>query len=146
MNKKDLPLYEVRPIKDIKQLVNESCEMFKDKIVYYSKYKSNKLVPIKYSQLKEDMDGLGTAFHKLGLEGKKIAIIGENRYEWGVSYLAAVNGNSIAVPLDKQLAFEELLNSFNRVDIAAVVFSGKLQDTIEKLSEKVNIPYLINMD
>ena len=146
MSKKDLPLYEVRPINDIKQLVNESCELFKDKIAYYSKYKSNKLVPIKYSQLKEDMDALGTAFHKLGLEGKKIAIIGENRYEWGVSYLAAVNGNSIAVPLDKQLAFEELLNSFNRVDIAAVVFSGKLQDTMEKLSEKVNIPFLINMD
>ena len=56
MNKKDLPLYEVRPINDIKQLVNGSCELFKDKIAYYSKYKSNKLVPIKYSQLIDDMD------------------------------------------------------------------------------------------
>ena len=146
MNKKDLPLYEVRPVNDIKQIVNESCELFKDKIAYYSKYKSDKLVQIKYSQFKEDIDALGTAFHKLGLEGKKIAIIGENRYEWGLSYLATVNGNCIAVPLDKQLAFEELLNSFNRVDIAAVVFSGKLLDTIEKLSLQVNIPLLINMD
>lgn len=146
MDKKDLPLYKVRPVKDVKQILNESCEIYKDKIAYYSRYKSDKLVPIKFSQLKEDVDSLGTAFHKLGLEGKKIAIIGENRYEWAISYLATINGNCIAVPIDKQLPFEELLNSFNRVDISAVVFSGKLLDNIEKITQQVNIPILINMD
>lgn len=145
-DKKDLPLYQVRPVKDIKQILNESCELFKDKIAYYSKYKSDKLVPIKFSQLKEDVDALGTAFHKLGLEDKKIAIIGENRYEWAVSYLSAITGNSIVVPIDKQLPLEELLISFSRVDISAIVFSGKLLENIEKITIQHEIPFLINMD
>ena len=44
----------------------------------------------------------------MGLKGKRIAIIGENRYEWEIAYLAIVCGVGIVVPLDRSLPENEL--------------------------------------
>ena len=54
--------------------------------------------PILYSQVKSDMDELGTALIDLGLKNEKIAIIGENRYEWANSYLAVVSRSRCCGP------------------------------------------------
>ena len=38
-------------------------------------------------------DALGTALINMGLKGKRIAVIGENRYEWEIAYLSVVCGH-----------------------------------------------------
>ena len=49
------------------------------------------------------IDALGTALINMGLKNKRIAVIGENRLEWEIAYLAIVCGTGIVVPLDKSL-------------------------------------------
>lgn len=86
-------LYVFRKIRDLKQMMNSSAQLYGDKTAYMVKDRpGGPYIPISYNQLKRDVDGLGTALLELGLKGKKVAVIGDNRYEWLVAHMAAVCG------------------------------------------------------
>lgn len=79
---------------------------------------------------------MGTAFIDLGLKNKKIALIGENRYEWSITYLSAVNGTGVIVPLDKELPANEIELLLKRSKADAIIYSDSVRDKIEPLCEK----------
>ncbi len=142
-----IPLYKVREVKNVKQLMEDSCRIYKDNVAYYVKKDSKEYSPIKYSQVYEDMNALGTALINLGLKDKRIAVIGENRYEWAISYLAVINGTGIVVPLDKQLPLNEIVSCIQRAKVDCIIYSSKLQDKIEQIyNENDNLSYYIGMD
>ncbi len=78
----------------------------------------------------------GTAFLKMGLKGKRVAVIGENRYEWGLSYLAITCGTGIVVPLDKALPENEIKNLIERSEVEAICYSSKYDEIMKKLKEQ----------
>ena len=131
---KDIPYYEVRDLTNLKQLVNDSCEIYADKTAYLVKKNGKEeYQEIKYSKVKKDVDALGTALIDLGLKDKRIAVVGENRYEWAISYLAVITGVGVVVPLDRQLPEKELENCIKRSNVNALMYSSKVEDTINKL-------------
>ncbi|MDP4093548.1 MAG: AMP-binding protein [Bacillota bacterium] len=141
------PLYNVRPIKDLKDMIEQSGKLYADKDAFLIKAKNDNCRHIKYSEFKSDIDALGTALLDLGLKNGFIAVIGENRYEWCVTYLAAVCGTGVAVPLDKELPQHEIENLLTRSNAGAVVFSGKLLKEIESIAaNESSVKYFINMD
>ncbi|UKI37561.1 MAG: AMP-binding protein [Clostridiales bacterium] len=81
---------------------------------------------VTYKEFYKDVEGLGTAFLRMELAGKKIAVIGQNRYEWAVTYLAAANGESMIVPIDKELPYEDWAHLLDISDVTTVVYSGKI--------------------
>lgn len=145
---KDIPLYEVRKIKDIKDMINSSIEIYGSKPAFWVKQKgTDKYLAISYYELKKDLDALGTALIDLGLKDKRIAIIGENRYEWAVSYLAIVAGTSIVVPIDRELPKSEIESLLIRAEVDAIIFSGNNYSHISEVAKKNNaVKYYINMD
>ncbi len=145
---KNSKLYEVRPIKDLKDMLNSSAEIYGDKAAFLSKPKGkSQYFPISYKQYKSDVDAMGTAFIDLGLKNKKIALIGENRYEWSITYLSAVNGTGVIVPLDKELPANEIELLLKRSKADAIIYSDSVRDKIEPLCEKdTSIRYFISMD
>ena len=143
------PLYKVEKITDLKDMINKSVEKFSDRPAYVFKTeKKGEFKEITYKQLKNDIDSLGTALINLGLEGKRVAVIGENRYEWGVTYLAVVNGTGIIVPLDKALPANEIESLIIRSGVEAIVYSNKYNEIMNDLKEKKNtdLKYFISMD
>ena len=69
---------------------------------------------------------LGTKLIEMGLKGKSIAVIGENRYEWGVAYLAIVTGTGVVVPLDKALPENEIESLIIRSEVEAIFLFKKI--------------------
>lgn len=141
-------LYENRYISDLKDMINTSAELYDTRSAFLVKdTPGGEYRPIAYRQLKSDIDGLGTALMELGLTGKNIAIIGENRYEWVVSYLAVANGAGVVVPLDRELPQGDINNLLQRAEVSAVIFSSKVERTVLKAIEGVEtIELLIGMD
>lgn len=128
---KNIAYYEVRDITNLKQLVNDSCRIFADRTAYLVKKNGKEdYQEIKYSQVKKDVDALGTALIDLGLKDKRIAVIGENRYEWAISYLAIITGVGVVVPLDRQLPENELKNCIKRSKADALMYSSKVEEAI----------------
>ena len=141
-------LYAVRPIKDLRDMLISSVELYGDKAAFLAKKKNHPdYFPITYKQYKSDVDAMGTALCHLGLKGGKIALIGENRYEWSTSYLAIVNGTGIVVPLDKELPQNEIETLIDRSKADAIIYSGSVGEKIEGLIRKsTSIRYFISMD
>jgi long-chain acyl-CoA synthetase len=141
------PIYKVRPIRDLKDMVEQSAELFSNKTAFRVKQENSIYKSISYKEFKSEMDSLGTAFIKLGLKNSNIAVIGENRYEWCLTYLATVCGAGVTVPLDKELPVHELENLLSFSGTRAIIYSGKLKDEILSISDKLpDLKYLVNMD
>lgn len=145
---KNIPRYEVRQINNLKEMLNSSVDIYGEKNAFLVKPKGiDRYEPISYNKFKSDIECLGTALMNLGLKGKKIALIGENRYEWVVSYLAVVNGTGVIVPLDKELPQNEIENLLTRSKASAIIYSGGKSEEISNISKKLTfIDYYINMD
>jgi len=140
-------LYEVRPIRDLREMITTSVDLFGDKAAFLVKREGNpNYIPISYKQFKRDIDALGTALVDLGLKDKRIAIISENRYEWNVSYLAILCGTGIAVPLDKELPPNEIDNLIKRSEANAVIFSQNLAESMAAIRSEHQGVCFINMD
>lgn len=140
------PLYERRKITDLRDMLNQSVELFADYPAFNLK-KNGEYSPVTYKQFKEHVDGLGTAFVDMGLHGEKVAVIGENRYEWCTTFLAVTNGVGVIVPLDKELPANEIEHLLVRSKAKAIVFSGKYRKTIEEIKAKLDtLQILVDMD
>lgn len=83
-------LYEIEKVANFRELINRSAKLYPNKVafIYKKDPKDTDYITHTYSELKDDIQNLGTALISLGLKGKRVAIIAPNRYEWCVSYLA----------------------------------------------------------
>jgi len=133
-------LYSMRQISDLRDLVKSSAAMFPDKTAFYVKdVLGGEYRPVTFAKFDEDVDALGTVFCEMGLKGKKIALIGENSYEWVVTYCAAVNGTGVIVPLDKELQPGEIGNLLIRSGAGIVVCSQKMEETVKEAIESIDV-------
>lgn len=142
-------VHEFEKFVDLKDMLNKSVEKFGDRPAYVFKTEEvGKLREITYNDFKNDVDSLGTALINLGLKDKRIAVIGDNRYEWGVSYLAVSNGTGIVVPLDKALPNNEIESLIIRSEVEAIFYTNKYDEIINELKNKKNteLKYFISMD
>ena len=95
------PLYEVRRISDLREMLVGSAEIFGDRPAFLRKKDPTSIYePVSYRQFRSDVNAFGTALLALGQQGQRIAVIGENQYAWVTTYLAVVNGVGIIVPID----------------------------------------------
>lgn len=134
MNKKRI-LYQAKEYRDIRELVNDAVRTYPNNIAFIIKEKKEEVTykNITYKMLQEDINKLGTVLIDLGLAGKKIAIIANNRYEWCLAYLATLCGVGIVVPLDKSLPAGEIESLIKRSYANAVIFEDKYSDIMEEI-------------
>ena len=143
------PIHEIEKFTDLKDMLNKTVEKFGSRPAYVFKTEeAEKFKEITYNEFKNDIDGLGTALINLGLKDKRVAVIGNNRYEWAVSYLAVTNGTGIVVPLDKALPNNEIESLIMRSEVEAIIYTSKYDEIMEELKYKknTNLKYFISMD
>lgn len=108
---KDYWYTDIREITTLKDMLQGSAELYKDNAAFWvKKERGGKYIPISYELLFHDVNALGTALADLGLKGSRIAVMGQNSYEWIASYIAIINGTGIVVPIDKELTGPEIGN------------------------------------
>ena len=139
---------EVIQVTDLKDMLNKTRELYGDKPGYKIKIEKGKYKIYTHNEIRDMIDYLGTALISLGLKNKRIAVIGENRYEWELAYLSVVCGTGTIVPLDKSLPPNELEELIERSEIEAIFYSKKYEGIIEKIkyNDKNKLKHLISMD
>ncbi len=140
--------YEVYEIETIKDMLVKTTQRHSDRTAFLRKLKRGEdYTPVLYKDFKKDVWALGTSLISLGLSNKKIAVIGENRYEWVCSYMAVVNGDNIVVPIDPELSSEDICNLLKIAEVSAVIHSPKVKAKLEGIDEKLpSVEYIITMD
>ena len=135
-------------ITGLKDMLNKTGEIYGDRPGYKIKVAEGKYKTYTHKEIRDMINYLGTALISMGLKGKRIAVIGENRYEWELGYMSVVCGTGIVVPLDKSLPANELEELIERSEVEAIFYSGKYEEIIEKIkySDKNKLKHLISMD
>ena len=126
---------------DLKDMLKKSGEKYGEKIAYKIR-QENGYKEITHNEVRKMVDGLGTKLIDMGLKDKRIAVIGENRYEWEIAYLSIVCGTGTVVPLDKSLPENELESLIERSKAEAIICSQKYVEILKKTKLK----YIISMD
>lgn len=135
--------------KDLRDMLKQTGEKYGDKPAFYingTNIENSKVVT--HKEFHKDINYLGTALIEMGLKGKRIAVIGENRYEWEVAYLAIACGVGVVVPLDKALPSNEIESLIIRSDAEAIFYSKKYDDAMANIQKQGNtkLKYFISMD
>ena len=133
----------IKKIKDYKDLVKR-YEGFGENIAFKFK-KNGEIKEITYKQYVEDIKKV--AEKVLDSDVQKIAVIGNNRYEWCITYLGVTTAGKVIVPLDKALTDIEIGKLLKRSGVEVVVYDEKYDTAIDDaIKQGCNIKYKICMD
>ncbi len=127
------PFYEVRQLRDLRDLITQSVELYGERPAFEVKDFKNKHYNITYNEYFEQINALGTALIDMGLKNEKIALAGDNCYEWCLTYMATVMGVGVIVPIDKELLFNDINDILNISDVKLFICDKKIN---KKLIER----------
>lgn len=144
---KKYSLYDVPKISSIQDLLLYSAKEYPDKLALED-LTDYPIPKVTYKELRDFVFRFGKALNEIGLkERDHIAVIGENRVQWGITYLTAMTFNMVIVPIDKNLTTNEILNIIHESDATAIVFSNTFKEMLlEKKSSLLKLNHLISMD
>lgn len=123
-----LKLYDVPKIESVQEMLSQSAEKYGDKLALedLTDYPISKVT---YSELLNHVLKFGKALQLLGLEERShIAVIGENRTQWAISFLTCMCFNYVVVPIDRNLTENEILNILHESDAEAIIYSANYSD------------------
>lgn len=143
----DYPLYEVEKFNSFQEMLIQSYRKFPNKIALED-LNPTPINRVTFRELYEYVIRLGKALKKIGLkERTHIALIGENRVQWGISYLAITTFNYVVVPIDRNLKENEILTILHQSDAKAVIFSENYREIFLEHKKTIKgLDYYIDMD
>ena len=125
--------YKVREIRDLKDLMAQTKELYGDRYAFEIKKRDKSgMQYITYNEYCNDIDALGTALIEMGYKDKHIAVSANNRYEWCLSYMSVVNGTGVIVPIDKELLFPDINGILNMSETKLLFCDQLLLRTLER--------------
>jgi len=140
-------LNTVPPITSIQDMILRSARVYGEKIALED-LKDTPIPRLSYAALLRHILRFGTALRSLGLkERSHIAVIGENRVQWSLSYLTAMCFNYVVVPVDRNLPINEVLNVLHESDAVAAISSDAFEPILrERRASMKKLKHYINMD
>ncbi len=141
--------YRCQEINNFKELLQYITIKYSENTAYRLKKvdeNGKKYINKTYRDFYNDIKSLSTSLIDKDLKGQKIILIGNNSYEWCLSYLSITTSNMIVVPLDKALPEKEIENLVIRSDSKTVICDKKYEEIFKKLLNKQIINEIILLD
>lgn len=142
---KPYPLYDVKRITNLRQLIDFRANESPSDIAFEYAVSRDSTEKITFAELKRQTEALGTALFDTGIKNCHTAILGENSYNWLLSFFALTGGNNVVVPIDKELSVNMITKLICDSDCSALIYSDTYADIAEELQKSIDIRY-INMN
>ena len=104
-----------RPVINIKQMLQSSAELYGDGIAFYTKFEKGPYKTITHREVFDDVNAMGTALIANGMKDRRVAVIGETTYMWGIGYLELLISQDRREGADGILSQWELLEEGRRL-------------------------------
>lgn len=102
--------------------------LYGDKTLYRFNKTKDEEVSVSYREMFDLITDLALAFKKIGMEGKKVILLGETSVQWIASYLATVTADGVIVPIDPLLLEEQIIEFTKFAKASYVVCSHKFAE------------------
>jgi len=101
---------------------------------------------VSFQQLREDVYHLQADIIRRGLAGKHLAIVGENSYDWLLTYFAATYCGSVAICVDTEQPEDTILQMLETADTDAVFLSSPYRNICAKFAKETVPMFLMGAD
>lgn len=133
--RKNYPLYDRITADVVYDIISYADKTYADKPAFQIPVPGKDDIFKSYGEFASEIRGFGTYLISKGLKKDKIAILGENSYEWLIAYFSVLGGGNTAVPLDRDLPVDDLLYNVTNSGCKAIVYSKVYADVADKLKE-----------
>ncbi len=131
---KNAELYNQNSVTDIYSLLVIRARQAPNEILF--QYKQEKeLISVTVGQFWEDVHRLRAYLSRHGFRGGRCALLGENSYDWIISYFAVIFCGAVVIPLDKDQNADELSRCLKRCPVNMIICSNSYQDIAEALKQ-----------
>ena len=132
------PVYTAEKFTDLRELVVRTCSKYSELDAFIFR-RSPKLSEIHRSfyEYGNDIKGLATYILNSTYAGQRLAVVGENAYEWFVSYNAILSSSAVGVPLDRLLPEDELIQLLQRSKSRVIFYHHKHHKMMLSIAEKI---------
>ena len=120
----------------VKEIIIYGAENGKDKKQIVFTNFSGEVETKTFNQTFYDTVGLGQYLYKIGMRGKKVAILSENSYYWLAAFYSIATAKITAVPLDPKLTAEELTDIMVRSGCSGIYYAEEFLPVIEMMKKK----------
>lgn len=146
MKYNDYPLYDVQKVSSIREMIELAVRDAGENIAY--KFKENDTVKqVTFREFADTVYSLGAFLKKENLSDKHIACIGINSYNWIVTYMTALRGEGVFVPIDKDLPEDDIIHLICDSESEVIFYSGKFEEFLSRNKNRLNrIRYFIGFD
>ena len=145
--KKNYPLNDTYYYEHFPDFIEKLDRNFHERtaITYFERFGNR--VDKSYAELTADVRAFGEALCMLGLQGKHIAIVANNSYEWIVAFFAIACCGSVAILTDTEQPDDAIDRLIRQADGEAIITCGMFSDFIEKtLAESGGIQTIVLLD
>lgn len=115
--------YKLNEVNDLLR----NIESHGDKVAY-KYFENDKLNQITYAEFANMIKAVAAGFDKIGLTGKRVAVIGDTCPQWLATYVGALCAGTVIIPMDKELAVPEIEKFLTGVDAEAIVYSKSFNE------------------
>ena len=123
------------PVRSLYQNVELASQKYGERPLFaFERHKTD--YEISYNEFYEYVNALTRGLIHLGLDGKRVAIIGENCPEWIGIYLATITSGGVAVPIDVALSKEQLVEFAKMAEVDVLVYSTTWASFVEEHADK----------
>ena len=125
-------VYNIRDILTFRDLIGGSAELYGE-LCAFTFREGDGVRQITYGEAYSDVRAFAAYLNSLGLNGKKVGVMGKNGYAWALTYLAVTCGVGVIVPIDRELKAEELRHVVEHSELSAIVYLPDVSDKVENL-------------
>ena len=132
------PVFTAEKFTDLRELIVRTCSKYSELDAFIFR-RSPKLSEVHRSfyEYGRDIKGLATYILNSKFAGGRLAVVGENAYEWFVSYNAILSSAAVGVPLDRALPEEELIQLLQRSRSRVIFYHHKHHKMMLSIAEKI---------
>ena len=131
------PFYEIREIRDFKDLIDQSEKLFSERPAYKLRNSDGIYYEVTYSNLRHSVYYLANSLVNDGYNRAHIAVVGANSYNWAVTYLAVTCSDNVIVPIDKELTADNMMDVIKDSDSTVLFGDKKYIKRIEALKDQL---------
>lgn len=129
------PLFKADKYETIRDLMMTTCKKHAELDAFIFRRKAT--LPEEhrtFDQFGKHIKYLGTCIKRSKYAGGHLAVVGENCYEWFVSYSAILGSNSVGIPLDRALPEGELVQLLERSESKVIFYHPKHHDMMMSIA------------
>lgn len=137
--------YNTPNVSNMREVCSYCADTFGDKTAF-NYLKGKEELKFSYKEFNESVSALGAYFINRGFSRKHIALLGENSYQWLVTYFGVVNSNNVIVPIDKELSPQDISMILRRSDSVLLIYSPTYEEEAKEACENVELICMDELD